>query len=71
MLMYESYYHIGAALQHLGRHKDAIQAYTNAAMSMNLRKVGGQKWMKKFNECSSRFAEATWQHARLVVKFDQ
>ena len=39
MLLYESYYHFGVALQNLGRHKEGILAYTNALNSMNLRKV--------------------------------
>lgn len=38
-LMYESYYHLAVALQNLGRHKEAVHAYTNAILSMNLRKV--------------------------------
>ena len=39
MLLYESFYHFGVALQNLGRHKESIFAYTSAINSMNLRKV--------------------------------
>jgi len=39
-LLYESYFHLGVGLQHLGRNKEAIIAFTNAMTSMNLRKNG-------------------------------
>ncbi|XP_078485654.1 uncharacterized protein LOC100175330 [Ciona intestinalis] len=40
MLLYESYYHLGTALQNLGRYKESVHAFTNAMLSMNLRKNG-------------------------------
>ncbi|CAK8689359.1 uncharacterized protein LOC143460623 [Clavelina lepadiformis] len=40
MLLYESYYHLGIALQNLGRHRESVHAYSSAMMSMNLRKNG-------------------------------
>ena len=42
MLEYESYYHLGMALQNVGFHAESVKAYTNAMMSMDIRKVCGR-----------------------------
>ena len=39
MLLYESFYHFGVALQNLGRHRESVFAYTSAMNAMHLRKV--------------------------------
>ena len=39
MLQYESFYHLGMALQNVGRHTEAVQAYNHAMWSMDLKKV--------------------------------
>ncbi|XP_048739096.1 uncharacterized protein LOC125653578 isoform X2 [Ostrea edulis] len=40
MLMYETLYHIGVAYQHLGDHKGALEAYTNAINTVSIPKNG-------------------------------
>ncbi|XP_062602679.1 uncharacterized protein LOC134264404 isoform X1 [Saccostrea cucullata] len=40
MLMYETYYHIGVAYQHIGDHKRAADAYTNAINTVSIPKNG-------------------------------
>jgi len=40
MLQYESFYHLGMALQNVGRHTEAVQAYNHAMWSMDLKKSG-------------------------------
>jgi len=40
MMKFESFYHLGLALQNLGKHDQAVKAYTNATDQLDLRKVG-------------------------------
>ncbi|XP_078597544.1 uncharacterized protein LOC144873773 isoform X2 [Branchiostoma floridae x Branchiostoma japonicum] len=40
MLLYESYYHLGLALQNLGRHREAIKQYTKAIKVVSIPKNG-------------------------------
>lgn len=60
MLLYESYYHFGIALQNLGRHKESILVYTSALHSMNLRKV---KLIRASTEGESNMAMCNLNHA--------
>ena len=39
MMKFESFYHLGLALQNLGKHDQAVKAYTNATDQLDLRKV--------------------------------
>lgn len=40
LLVYESYYHLGLALQNLQRHKEAVAAFSQAIKAVNIHKVG-------------------------------
>ena len=39
MMKFESFYHLGLALQNLGKHDQAVKAYTNATDQLDIRKV--------------------------------
>lgn len=40
MLLYETYYHVGVAYQHVGDHRKASEAYTNAINTVSIPKNG-------------------------------
>ena len=39
MMKFESFYHLGLAFQNLGKHDQAVKAYTNATDQLDMRKV--------------------------------
>lgn len=40
LLLYESFYHLGGALQNLGKHRESIKAYTQSLKTVNIHKNG-------------------------------
>ncbi|XP_039262585.2 uncharacterized protein LOC120338726 [Styela clava] len=65
MLIYESYYHLGVALQNLERHKEAIGAYTQAMNAVNIHKNGCLAGCNS-NSCFQTpvLAKRSYAHAR-------